>query len=777
MLRARTAVLVLAFALAVLAVGSHPGRAGAGPAPTPESTASTQPPGSTASAQTPGAAAIAQTPGGAGTAPAPQDAVDEGFIRQFAATFGFRLGLPQEVAIAPDGDVLFTRTGPRSFVADLYERDARSGEVARVLSADELLAGGEEQLSAEEKARRERMRKATRGIGGYQLSRDGRRLLVPLSDRLYLVEREGGKVTALDTGVGFPYDPHLSPTADRVGFVVDGDLWVVDARAGATPRRLTTRPGLTVENATAEFVAQEEMDRTRGYWWSPDGTRIAYQQNDVSQVDTLWVADPAHPDREPTPFRYPRAGRPNAEVRLGVMAAAGGDTTWVEWDHARFPYLTRVQWSEGGPLTLVVMNRAQTELAVLSADERGATRALLTETDAAWLDLPDPTLPRWLADGSGFLWATERGGAWQLELRKADGTLDRELTTLAFGLQGFAGFDDAARTAWVHASPDPTQTQVWRVPLRGAPRQVTSGEGVHGVAVARVGGWTVTTSAPVDGSRRVEVRRPDGSVAATLPGVAEQPPWLPAPEWATVSAGGRDFHASIVRPRAFERGRRYPVLVHIYGGPTSLTVRRSPRAYLLDQWYADAGFVVVAIDGRGTPYRGRDWERAVHGDLITVALTDHVDALRALGARYPELDLDRVGIYGWSFGGYASAMAVLLRPDVYRAAVAGAPVTDWALYDTFYTERYMKTPQENPEGYAKTSAIAHAAELTRPLLVIHGTADDNVYFANSLGLVQALFRAGKDVELLPVSATHMTPDPEVALALHRKQLAFFRAHL
>jgi dipeptidyl-peptidase-4 len=206
-------------------------------------------------------------------------------------------------------------------------------------------------------------------------------------------------------------------------------------------------------------------------------------------------------------------------------------------------------------------------------------------------------------------------------------------------------------------------------------------------------------------------------------------------------------------------------------------VRRSPRSYLLDQWYADAGFVVVAIDGRGTPYRRRDWLRVVHKDLISVALRDQVDVLRALGARYPELDLEHVGIYGWSFGGYASAMAVLLRPDVFHAAVAGAPVTDWALYDTFYTERYMQTPQENPEGYKSSSAIAQAAKLTRPLLVIHGTSDDNVHFANSLGLVQALFRAGKEVELLPVAATHMTPDPEVALALHRRQLAFFRRHL
>ncbi|HXT52806.1 MAG TPA: DPP IV N-terminal domain-containing protein [Thermoanaerobaculia bacterium] len=709
---------------------------------------------------------------------------DEAFIRQFAATYAFRLGTPQETAIAPDGDVLFTRTGPRSFVGDLYERDSQSGEVRRVLSAETLLGGGEEQLSAEEKARRERIRQATRGIGGFELSKDGARLLVPLSDRVFLVERDpvkgtsSGKVTELDTGDGFPFDPQLSPKSDRVAFVVDADLWVIDARAGAKPRRLTTRPSPTIEHAVAEFVAQEEMDRTRGYWWSPDGTRIAYQRNDVSKVDTLYVADPAHPDRAPTPFRYPRAGTANAEVTLGVVPVAGGETRWIEWDHARWPYLTRVHWPDRGPLTLVVMNRAQTELAILAADEStGKTRTLLTETDPAWLDLPDRELPRWLADGSGFLWASERSGSWQLELRKADGSLDRELLPAGFGLQRYAGFDDSTGTAWVIGSADPTQAQVWRVPLHGEPQAVTREVGLHDVEVARRGGWAVTVSAFADGSKRWDVRRPDGMVAGELPAVAEEPPWLPSVEWTTVKAEGRDFHAALVRPRAFETGKRYPVLVHIYAGPTSQMVRRSPRGYLLDQWYADAGFVVVSIDGRGTPNRGRDWERAVHKDLISVALQDQADALRALGEKYPELDLARVGIYGWSFGGYASALAVLLRPDVYHAAVAGAPVTDWTLYDTFYTERYMQTPQENPEGYKNSSAIAHAAELTRPLLVIHGTADDNVYFANSLGLVQALFRAGKEVELLPVSATHMTPDPEVALALHRKQLAFFREHL
>jgi dipeptidyl-peptidase-4 len=702
---------------------------------------------------------------------------DEDFVARFAATYGFRLGTPQEVTIAPDGDVLFTRTEPRGFVADLFVRSAATGEVRRVLDAETLLGGGEEALSAEEKARRERMRKATRGIAGYQLSADGRRLLVPLSDRLFVVPRDGAPATALDTGDGFPYDPRLSPDGTRVAYVRDGDLWVA-ALAGGPPRRLTTRPGPEIEHAVAEFVAQEEMGRTRGHWWSPDGTVLAYQRSDLSRVDTLWVGDPAHPERAPTPFRYPRAGAADAEVTLGLIPATGGATTWVAWDRARWPYLCRVTWTDGAPLTLLVMNRAQTELAVLAVDAAsGATGVLHTETDAAWLNLPSPALPAWLPGGAGWLWASEREGAWQLERRAADGTLAEVLVGPEAGLQEVAGLDPRSGLAWFEASTDPTQTQVWTVPATGgAPRAVTDAPGVHAVTVGPAGG-AVVASSPQAGGHRVWVHAPDGTPVAELPSVAEPPPWQAQVQWTTAAVDGRVHHAAIIRPRAFVPGRRYPVLLHVYGGPGHRMVAATPRAFTLDQWYADAGFVVVAVDGRGTPNRGRAWERAIHRDLATIPLDDQVDALRALAAAHPELDLERVGVYGWSFGGYLSGLAALRRPDVFRAAVAGAPVTDWGLYDTFYTERYMDLPSENPEGYRATSLVQGAAALTRPLLVIHGTTDDNVHVAHSLQLAAALFAAGRRVELLPVSATHMTPDPALALALHRRQLAFFREHL
>jgi dipeptidyl-peptidase-4 len=414
---------------------------------------------------------------------------------------------------------------------------------------------------------------------------------------------------------------------------------------------------------------------------------------------------------------------------------------------------------------------------VYAADPRtGETRELLRENDDAWINL-DRDLPKWLADGSGFLWSSERSGWWQLELRGRDGKLVRALTPPELGYQSLAGVDDEA--AWVIAAPDGRQSHVWRVPLAGGePARLTTEDGVHAAWVAERGGAHVVKSSLADGGERFEVRRKDGAAVAPLPSVAEPPPYLPAVEWQRVVVDGREHDVSIVRPRAFQAGRRYPVLVEVYAGPTAKMVSFDRRGYLSDQLFADAGFIVVSIDGRGTPHRGREWERAVHHDLITIAVNDQAEVLRALGARVPELDLSRVGISGWSFGGYVSAMAVLLRPDVFHAAVSGAPVTDWRLYDTFYTERYMGLLDDNAAGYESTSALTHAAKLSRPLLLIHGTTDDNVHFANAMQLADALFRAGRHFELLPLNGfTHMVPDPAVKKALVAREVDFLRRSL
>jgi dipeptidyl-peptidase 4 len=725
-------------------------------------------------------AAPAASPGSP-TATAAWPAVDEAFIEQFAATKGFSLGAPLGLEVTRDGDaVLFRRTPPRSFVGDLYSFEVASGQVKKLLSAEDLLGGTEEKLSVEEKARRERMRQSLKGITGFSLSDDSSQILVPLAGRLFLVDRLSGKSRELAADAaagGFPIDARFSPDGKRVALVRDGDLRVIDVAANKETR-LTHKSGEATSNGAAEFVAQEEMDRFAGYWWSPDSAFLAYQHTDESKLATWTIADATHPEHPATSFRYPPAGGVNATVTLGVIPARGGKTVWVEWDRAKYPYLVRVAWDENAPLTIAVMNRTQTDEVVYAVDPKsGKTTQLLAEHDDAWIDLG--IAPTWLPDGSGFLWETERNGAWQLELRGRDGALVRALTPPDFGLHEVAGFDKASGTVWLTGSDDPTQYQVWKVAIAGgAPVRVTSGDGVFTAKVSERGGTYVLAGVTRTGDRSMVVHRADGTAAGSLPSVAEEPPWMPKPEWTTVEVGGRTHHAVVIRPRDFDPSRRYPVIVSTYAGPTSNVVWANARMYLDEQWEADAGFIVVAMDGRGTMWRGRDWLRVVKNDLITVALSDQADILKALGAKYPELDLSRAGMEGWSFGGYISAMAALLRPDVFKATIAGAPVTDWRLYDTFYTERYMGLPEENAAGYASTSALTHADKLGAALLLIHGTTDDNVYFTHSLVLSQALFRAGKLFEFLPLAGfTHMVPDPVVSRALALRKIAFFRTHL
>ena len=716
------------------------------------------------------AAALGLGAGSAAAAPP-----DTTFLEQYAATYRFRLGQPTAVKLTPDGRaVLFLRSGPRSFVQDLYEFDVATRTERVVLTAEQILRGAEERLTPEEKARRERLRVSTRGIVSYKISEDGKRLLVPLSGRLFVIERAGGAVTELAGSPGFPIDPQLSPDGTRVACVRDGDLYVTDIASGRETR-LTEGASDTLTHGLAEFVAQEEMDRFSGYWWSPDGSRIAYQETDLAPVEVLHIADPAHPEKAPDAWRYPRPGQANARVRLGIVAAAGGPTTWVSWDRERYAYLARVRWEKNAPLTLLVQNRPQTEEALLAVDAAdGATRTLLVETDSTWLNL-DGDMPHWLEDGSGFLWTSERDGAWQLELRGRDGALLRRLTPPGFNLRGFVALDESHRRVWVTGGEDPTQLQVFRVPLgpgRPAAEPVTRESGWHAAVVAKNGRAWVRTRSGAESGPVHTVMDASGKPLAALRAVTETPGIRTHLSFEAV--GPARLRAVVVRPADFRPGERYPVIVNVYGGPHAQQARQSAYAYLLDQWFADQGYIVVALDGRGTPARGRAWERAIKGDLIGLALADQVDGLRALAAAHPEMDLARVGIFGWSFGGYFAAMAVMQRPDVFRAAMAGAPVADWRDYDTHYTERYLGLPDADLRAYEASSVLTYVPRLARPLLLVHGTVDDNVYFLHSMKLADALFRAGKEFEFLPLPGfTHSVPDPLVTKRLYGRIAEFF----
>jgi dipeptidyl-peptidase 4 len=687
------------------------------------------------------------------------------------------------LAIAPDGSVLFRRTPPRSFAADLFELDARTGAVRTIATAEALLGGGLELLSDAEKARRERTRTATRGILYAELSSDGSTVLVPLGERVFLVERASGVARELVVGEGFPFDPRLSPDGTRVAFVCNGDLWVIDATTpGAPLRQLTWRPvGVSgdvadsVEYGSAEFAAQEELGRTRGYWWAPDSKHLLFQRTDARSVDTIYVADARHPAKPPVAFKYPRAGTANAVVDLGLISVDGGEPQWITWDLVRWPYLAAVSWPASGELSLVVLDREQYELALLFiSPATGAVRTVLCERDSAWVNVP-AGVPSWLHDGSGFLWLTEARGGWTLERYDANGGHRGSLTAPEFGLQDLIGLSADGDAALVTASTEPCEAHLWRVPLDGsAPSQLTHEAGVH-VGLAKHGSLVMTSALACGGTTTTLLTA--AGQPFVLPAVNEAPLLLPTTELTKVTVDGRRIYASITRPRGLDPARRYPVLLKVYGGPHRQFVTNARDNYLMDQWYADAGFIVVRCDGRGTPNRGREWERATLRDLISLPLADQIGGLQALGARHRELDLDRVGVFGWSFGGYLAAMAVLQHPDVFKAAVAGAPVTDWALYDTAYTERYMKTPANNPDGYRSASLLTYAERLSRPLLLIHGTTDDNVHFAHTLALIEALYVAGKRAEVIALSGTHMVPDPKLSLAREKAHIEFFRQHL
>jgi dipeptidyl-peptidase-4 len=317
-----------------------------------------------------------------------------------------------------------------------------------------------------------------------------------------------------------------------------------------------------------------------------------------------------------------------------------------------------------------------------------------------------------------------------------------------------------------------------RVRFNGEGReQLTNEPGVHSATFSKNHAIYVLRSSGPKSMPRSTVFKADGTLIDELPSVAEEPPFVPGTEIVKVSDGD-GFYCSITRPRNFDKGKRYPVLVDVYAGPQHQQVMASMGSHLLPQWLADQGFIVVAIDGRGTPGRGRDWEQAIRGSFAKVPLDDQIAGLKALGRKFPEMDLDRVGITGWSFGGYMSALAVLKRPDVFKAAVAGAPVTDWEMYDSHYTEHYLGLPNENKEGYKESSLITYADKLQRPLLLIHGTTDDNVFFAHTMKLADALFRAGKEFELLPLNGfTHLVPDPSVREKLEERIVRFFHRHL
>ncbi len=749
-----------------------------------------------------------------------RDRVDgtESFPRRQALTRRFTLGEPRNIRVSDDGArVAFLRSsGPVDAVNALWVLDVATGVERLVADPRQISAEREGQdLPQAERARRERVRETGSGIVSYDADEALAAATFALGGRLWLVGlvEDGAAPQALAAQPG-AFDPRLSPDGARVAYVAGSALRVTGVGGGADWVVAGERGG-TVSWGAAEFVAAEEMGRTRGHWWSPDGWRLLAARVDTAPAARWWISDAAAPHAEPMEVRYPAAGTANADVGLTVFDASavgaadavgsvavdavgavdadpeGAGRVEVAWDEGGWEYLAAVRWTADG-LLLAVQTRDQRTLGVLEVDpDTGSCRVRRLVTDDAWVELV-AGVPRLV--GRRLVTVEDRGSARRLCVDGEPLTPD-DMQVRAV----HHAYDDGVVVA---ASIHPADVHIARVGWDGTVEWLTEGPGMNSVA-ARGDTTVISSRSLLRPGRRSTVRSPRRRADPDDPGGAATGCEIVS----HAAEPGADLHVEIVSHAAsaglelnveiVELGPRrlvtaivmparsvsaddgpLPVLLDPYGGPHVQRVQRAEALFHTSQWFADQGFAVLVVDGRGTPGRGPVFERAVRGDLAVPVLEDQIDALGAAARLNPRLDLSRVAIRGWSFGGYLAALAVLRRPDVFAAAIAGAPVTDWRLYDTHYTERYLGHPDTEPTNYERTDLTPLAPGLHRPLMLIHGLADDNVVAAHTLRLSQALTEAGRPHTVLPLSGvTHMTPQEEVAENLLLLQLRFLQQAL
>jgi dipeptidyl-peptidase-4 len=695
--------------------------------------------------------------------------------------------VPAALAFSPDDALVTFLASPDGTLRQvLCSLDAATGQRHVLFDA---AAGGvtDATVSREEALRRERLRERGLGVTAYAWADTGRRLLVPVGGKLRVLDLDANRETTIPVAEGAPpVDARFSPCGKFVAYVQDAELHVAECFGGA-PRQVTSGArGTGRTNGLAEYVAQEEMARHAGWWWSPDSSRLAFEEVDETHIPVYRIVHQgkdAVGESAQEDHRYPFAGAANAKVRLGVVAATGGAPVWMDLGNAE--YLARVAWFPDGSLAAQLLNREQTELRLVRFDAAtGRATTLLVETTDVWINIHDMFRPLKQGRGElagGFVWASERTGFRHLELRAADGSLVRELTRGEWVVELLRAIDEERGLLWFTATKDGvTERHLYCVPLAGGePRRVTEAPGMHETVVDHRARTFVDFHHALDRPPTVTLRSlDDGRALAQVHDGADDPRvaelGLVPPELVTLkSRDGVTLHAALYAPPGALGPR--PAIVHVYGGPH---VQRVSNGWdvtvdLRAQYLRQLGYIVFVLDNRGSWRRGLAFEGAIRHRMGDVEVRDQEDGVRWLVSR-GLVDARRVGIYGWSYGGYMSLMCLAKAPGTFRAAVSGAPVTDWDGYDTCYTERYMGLPQSNADGYRAASVLTHAAQIRGELMLVHGLLDENVHFRHVARLVNVLNAAKKRHELLMLpDERHMPRDHAGRVYVEERMTEFF----
>ncbi len=654
------------------------------------------------------------------------------------------------VSLSPDGElVAFLRSREDDVdVLDLWAAPVSGGDAFKLIDARALVPDAGE-LSEAEKARRERMRISQRGVVEYSWDEQGRYILAPLEGDIFLANRADGSVRRLTETAADEIDAKVSPKGSFVSFVRDQNLVILNLETGAE-QAITTDGKDLITWATAEFIAQEELDRDTGYWWSPDEKYIALQRTDESTVDIIPRLDISGGGASVVSQRYPRAGRPNAVVELFIQDVTTGNRVQVDLGANKDIYLGRVNWAADGSVAYVQrLSRDQKTLDLLSVDPAtGRSRVIATQTSNAWVPLTHNF--KALKDGN-FIWSSEETGWQHLYLYNKDGRRIRAITRGEYPVKSLDGVNQDTGEVFFTASMRdgkelPIEQQLFKASLKRTvtPTEITPRGGWWSASVNGTGTAYVGNYSDLDTPSQSALYRIDGTRVRWIEENKLQPghPFWPfaerqqKPTFGTLESHGETLVWQMTTPPDFDPSKKYPVVMQVYGGPSGGGVKRAWQP-ATTQLLTEAGYIVFRLDNRGEGDRSAAFKQALYLKMGQPEIEDQV-----LGANYlrslPYVDADRIAIMGWSYGGFMSLMALTEPQMGLAAAISGAPPTEWSLYDTAYTERYMSTPQGNVAGYAASDVLERLDNMTGRLLLMHGMADDNVIFENTTRVLNAL---------------------------------------